>query len=236
MPRSFDPRRVTVCPRPVIASVACLVCLVMPREASADTIHLENGHVIRTEDARIEGERVVFTLHGARQAIPARLVVRVVEDHHREAGPSRSPKTPNSDVPAPGAPAPEGTPAVQGVPQMIVESFGDLTGKGTESGGVDPAAALALLRRLGGPTGTGLESVLASLAGLGGDLEQAQMLIPALSRFARQVFSSDASEANASAAVDQLLQAFAAAGVSRSDLMARARSLGLPLDALMADR
>jgi len=50
--------------------------------ATADSIYMKTGTVIRTAKATIEGEAVVFEQYGSRVAIPISLVDRVVPDDH----------------------------------------------------------------------------------------------------------------------------------------------------------
>lgn len=48
--------------------------------ASADTIYLKNGRVIRTSSVRIEGDQVFFIQYAGEVSIPLALVDRIVED------------------------------------------------------------------------------------------------------------------------------------------------------------
>ncbi len=75
----------------VVVAVAMLT-LAPATAAAADSIYLKNGRVIRVDDARVDGDRVIFFLHGAHQAIPLALVDRVEDDDWRGPGaPLRSP-------------------------------------------------------------------------------------------------------------------------------------------------
>jgi len=48
--------------------------------ASADTIYLKNGRIIRSSSVRVEGDRVIFIQYAGEVSIPLALVDRIVQD------------------------------------------------------------------------------------------------------------------------------------------------------------
>ncbi len=79
-------RRAPVIPA-LLAAIAALL-LFTPVAATADSIYLRSGTVIRTDWVTVENGRVVFEQYGGRVSIPLDLVERVVADEF--AGPSGS--------------------------------------------------------------------------------------------------------------------------------------------------
>ena len=65
------------------------VCVLFGSVASADSIYLKNGRVIRCEWTREEGEYLVFGQYGGEVKIPLHAVERVEEDS--ETGPAPAP-------------------------------------------------------------------------------------------------------------------------------------------------
>lgn len=156
-------RRITLTASVLLLAAAILLWVVRP--AAADTIHLDNGRVIRTVDARVEDGHVVFWQFGSRQSIPLSVVEKVVEDDSREPGAPASRSVPGTDIPeharsgpaAAGGGNPGATnsgPTGDGTPRAAI------TGPGRGAGDVDAAAA--------GLSGLDL-ATLAGLAGLAGD-------------------------------------------------------------------
>jgi len=79
----------------VLVAVAMLT-LAPATTASADSIYLKNGRIIRADDAHVDGARVIFFLHGAQQALPMALVDRIEDDDWR--GPGSPPRPPDPSV------------------------------------------------------------------------------------------------------------------------------------------
>jgi hypothetical protein len=69
--------------------------------ATADTIHLKNGRVIHTPNAKQVGDKVQFVQFGETVSIPASVVLRIERDERGEEAP----------LPAPVPAAPSGAPA-----------------------------------------------------------------------------------------------------------------------------
>ncbi len=63
-------------------TLSALVVFGLSGTATADSIHMKTGTVIRTAKATIEGDVVVFEQYGSRVAIPLSLVERIVPDDH----------------------------------------------------------------------------------------------------------------------------------------------------------
>ncbi len=63
-------------------TLSALVVFGLGGTATADSIHMKTGTVIRTAKATIEGDAVVFEQYGSRVAIPLSLVERIVPDDH----------------------------------------------------------------------------------------------------------------------------------------------------------
>lgn len=93
--------------RILLVLVGCALIGVLATSAAADTIYMKNGRVIRTSEARIEGDRVIFLQYGGEVAIPLSLVDRV------EANEARGPQgtaisRPTQQVPAAGTQGDQG--------------------------------------------------------------------------------------------------------------------------------
>ena len=73
--------------------------------ATADSVYLKSGAVIRTDHARIEGGRVVFEQYGARVAIPLGIVDRVVDDDFTGPRPTERVSAAASRTASPTSPA-----------------------------------------------------------------------------------------------------------------------------------
>jgi len=82
--------------------VALPLLIALP--SAADTIHLTNGRTIRTESARIEGDRVIFRQYGGEVTIPLSSVARIVADDEVQR-PSSAAAAPPAAPQAPAAPA-----------------------------------------------------------------------------------------------------------------------------------
>lgn len=85
-----------------LASLAVAGVLVVAGTVAADTIYLKSGRIIRTADARIEDDKVIFDQYGFEQSIPLSVVDRVEEDDY--TGPEPLPAPPPEETP-PGAQA-----------------------------------------------------------------------------------------------------------------------------------
>ena len=239
----------------VVVAVAMLT-LATATAAAADSIYLKNGRVIRTDDARVDGSRVIFFLHGAHQALPMALVDRVENDDWRGPGaPPRSPdpsvlataSDPDVDV-AGNAPARLPPALAEIAPSARFDALagflgdgGDTTGTlsllqalGSPQGaeGAGGLAALApLLGALGG-TGDGALGALGNLGSLGSDVVQVQAILPSLTRLGAALFAPEYSAAATDAAARELLHALSTLGVSDAEIRAKARQFGLPEDIL----
>lgn len=86
-------------PRTVVALLLA-VGLLVAGGASADTIHLKNGRLIRTDATRVVGDRLIFYQYGGEVAIPMSLVERVEEDQRTgpEARPTPTPGTESAET------------------------------------------------------------------------------------------------------------------------------------------
>jgi hypothetical protein len=180
-----------------------ILMLAAPVPALADSIYLKNGRVIRVAEARIDGDRVVFHLHGGEQAIPLALVERVENDDWR----------------GPGAP-----PGAAGLEALIplIGALGGGDGSGVLGGGRGSGVA-------GGDDGSG---ALGGLGSLGADLQQMQTILPVLTRLGAALFAPEYSAEATDAAARDLLQALARIGVPEAEVRARARQLGVPEELL----
>ena len=222
-------------------SAALVVAL--PQIAGADSIYLANGRVIRTAEARIVDDRVVFVQYGARQALPTDQVVRVERDDH--VGPSRARRSGRSTAPkhAPAPPVvarlelPERPvtmpqPAATGgvdlaslldrAPAGVLDLVSQL--KGVPSGGPDftfllegpPTGALDLASLLGGAPG--------GVGGLDSSVEIGQLarLLPLLGQLGDLLAAENPTPAAAKATLSSLLAGLQGMGVSEEMIRARA--------------
>ncbi len=238
----------------VVVAVAMLT-LAPATAAAADSIYLKNGRVIRVDDARVDGDRVIFFLHGAHQAIPLALVDRVEDDDWRGPGaPLRSPD-PSVLVTESDADVDTSADAATPVPPNLAEiapsaRLDALAGFLGDGG--DATGALSLLQALGGMQdaegGAGLAALVPLLAAMGGaggplgalgdlgslgsDVVQVQAILPALTRLGAALFAPEYSAAATDADARELLQGLSKIGVSDADIRAKARQFGIPEDIL----
>ncbi|HJO02472.1 MAG TPA: hypothetical protein QGG47_00705 [Acidobacteriota bacterium] len=198
--------------------VLSLGVLASASNASADSVYLKNGRVIRTALARVDGQQVVFTQYGGEQSIPVSVVERVVVDDH--VGPAqlgsvparatrvRMPATLEGSLTEAAAPVPQPTlpQAIAGL--MAPESLGALSGLlGSEPGAI-----------------TGL------LSNVGTEIEGIERVLPLLPRLIAAFRQPVRSQDEARTMLDELLSALSELGVSRADIMERARRYGVPED------
>ena len=195
----------------VVVAVAILT-LAPATAASADSIYLKNGRVIHADDARVDGGRVIFFLHGAHQALPMALVDRVENDDWR--GPRAPSRSPDPSV-------------------LVTASDPGVNVAGDAASRVPPglAALVPLLGALGGGDGGPL-GALGSLGSFGSEVVQAQAILPALTRLGAALFAPEYSAAATDAAARELLQGLSKLGVSDAEIRAKARQFGLPEDIL----
>ena len=66
--------------RIALTLLAVTFVLGLAASASADTIYLKNGRVIRSSSVRVEGDRVIFVQYAGEVSIPLVLVDRIVQD------------------------------------------------------------------------------------------------------------------------------------------------------------
>jgi hypothetical protein len=229
----------------VIVLIAVLALVAHPTGARADSIYLKNGRVIRTDEARVEGERVVFWLHGGYQSLPLEIVDRVEDDDWGTPGRPLGPAADSSDAVA-GAPAT--APAAPADAAAALQALSGMMSGG--AGGVDTAQALQLLQSLGGTQpgaadgglgalapllgmlgGAGAEGA-GALGGLASDLDKVQTVLPALSRLGAALFAPEYSADATEAAARDLIRSLEQLGVSRSEIRARAQQLGVPAEIL----
>ncbi len=83
-----------------LASTMAALVVLFAAPVTADTIYLKSGRMLHTDEARVEGDRVIFTQFGAAAALSMELVDRV-EDND-EIGPVPSPPMPVRPVPSAG--------------------------------------------------------------------------------------------------------------------------------------
>lgn len=200
----------------VLVAVAMLT-LAAATTASADSIYLKNGRIIRADDAHVDGARVIFFLHGAQQALPMALVDRIEDDDWR--GPGAPPRPPDPSVLG-GASNPVDRPS--GSSNVEIER--------AEAGGL--AALVPLLGALSGGGDGGPLGALGGLGSLGPELMEAQTILPALTRLGAALLAPEYSAAATDAAARELLQGLSKLGVSDAEIRARTRQFGLPEDIL----
>ncbi len=232
----------------IVAAVTVSLAPNLAGNASGDSIYLKNGRVIRSDDVKVDGARLVFYQHGAYQAIPMSLVDRIEADDWSEAGGEARRPLPKPDLAAgPGTRADTGGPPASSA--AALQSLSGMLNDGV--GGVDTSQALQLLQSLGAQQGAsgagGLEALLPllgmlgseggaqGLGGLGGvasDLGTIQTVLPALSRLGAALFAPEYSAAATEAAARDLIIGLESLGVSRADIRARAQQLGVPPEIL----
>jgi len=239
-----------------VAAVVVLWAAFLPIDsASADSIYLRNGRVIRADNVRVVGNQVFFYLHGAEQAIPLGFVDRVAADDWPAP----------TELPRAGAPSGSRSPGAEDSGSEPPPAFGDIppaarmdvlsqylgnAGQsnqalgllqmlgGMQGGGGTPGieALLPLLGALGsggGALGGGSPiDALGSLGSLAADLDQIQTILPALTRLGAALFASEYSVEATDAAARELLQGLADLGVSDAEIKAKARQFGVPEDIL----
>ena len=230
-----------------------------PMSTAADSIYLKNGRVIRADDVHVDGDQLVFFLHGNHQAIPLALVERFEDDGWK--GPGLPPDTPGASsagAASNGSTGPADSGAASGVPALadiapaarfdalagflgdggeatqalgLLQALSGLQGGGGGAGGGLEALA-PMLGALGGTGGGDALGLLGSLGSLGGDLEQVQAILPALTRLGAALFAPQYSAEATDAAARELLQGLSKMGVSDADIRAKARQFGVPEDVL----
>jgi hypothetical protein len=91
--------------------------------ATADTIYMKTGRVIKSAQTRVEGDRVYFTQYGGEVSVPLDLVDRIVEDQATE--PPALPPAPMPVQTEADAGTEETTPAAEGdeVPSDQTQEF-----------------------------------------------------------------------------------------------------------------
>ncbi|MFQ5742659.1 MAG: hypothetical protein ACE5HV_03605 [Acidobacteriota bacterium] len=123
--------------RHIMAAVASLLIagLALAGAASADTIYMKNGRLIRSSSVRVEGDRVVFLQYGGQVAIPLSLVDKIVEDD--TAGPEatapapapadepQEENTPPGETPSDAAEGDTATPTQPQVPPEQTREYWD---------------------------------------------------------------------------------------------------------------
>jgi hypothetical protein len=221
-----------------LSAVLAMVAVAVPKPARADSIYLKNGRVIHSEDARVEGDKVVFVLHGGEQSIPLAVVDRVEHDDWRAPGGASSATA--ADESAPVVSPADSAAALQQLGSMLNQG----------NGPVDAAQALQLLQGLGAaqgnPSAGGMESLApllgilggaggdgaGGLGALSGDLDKVMEVLPALSRLGAALFAPEYSTQAAQAAAADVIASLERLGVSRSEIRQRAQQLGVPPEVL----
>lgn len=226
--------------RPVVlvslSALMAMVAAAVPSPARADSIYLKNGRVIRSEDAHVEGDKVVFVLHGGLASIPLAAVERIEDDDWRAPDGAGGAPTTDESEPAAGA-------ATNAATLRALSSILD-----QENAPVDTAQALQLLQGLGtaqrDPSAGNMEALaplLGILGGAGGagslgslatDLDRVQLILPALSRLGAALFAPEYSPEAAEAAARDVISGLERLGVSRSEIRQRAQQLGVPPELL----
>jgi len=248
--------------RLTFATAVLLVVAVLSAGAgpvAADTIHLRNGRLIHSVDARIDDGHVVFWQFGSRQAIPLAVVERIVEDATRgpgspdqraepgpearagtgsprdSAGDRRSPKTAGNR--AGGAASPAENPGVGELGGLDLATLAGLAGLGDDGGtatGVDPDLARGALRSLGAGGIVPLAARLGALGGGGaagsGELGALLEIVPSLRALGEVMASDDPSPGRTAAAARDLLRKLSEMGVTEEMIRAEAARLGISLE------
>jgi len=221
-----------------LSAVLAMTATGAPAPARADSIYLKNGRIIRSEDAHVEGDKVVFVLHGGLASIPLAVVDRVEEDDW-----------PAPDAAVGAAPAGESGPDAAPVDRAAaLQELGSMLDRGNSP--VETAQALQLLRSLGAaqgnPSAGGMDAVAPLLGILGGaegsgagglgslasDLDKVQVILPALSRLGAALFAPEYSAEAVEAAAQDVISSLEQLGVSQSEIRARAQQLGVPQEIL----
>lgn len=232
-----------------IAVAALVVGPGMSLVAAADTIYLKNGRVLHTAEAKVVGDRVELTQHGARQAIPRSLVERIIEDERRGPGDRRPPLADgsarrNSDLRPPPQPAAPCRPIDLGLPVNVAPRGGSGSSSGpteprTLAGLVAPGDVQALLSG-------GLPMILGQLGAMSSgalepgpgaetlDLEKIPAVLPLVGRLAALLSARNPSAEAATELGRELLQGLREVGLSDEMIRAKALEWGIDLDALGA--
>lgn len=74
--------------RLLLGLLAATVVALLVGPATADTIYLKNGRVLRSSSVRQEGEKIIFVQYGSEQAIPLAMVDRIEKDENVEPEPT----------------------------------------------------------------------------------------------------------------------------------------------------
>lgn len=203
-------------PRPLLV-LLLLGAIASVSHASADSVYLKNGRIIHTAHARIEHQRVVFILYGAEQSIPLALVERIADDDHVGPAPmGKIPRRPASRT----SPSPVGGSS----PSLI-----DRAAPSPRGIRLPPALAGGSVRQTMGDAPAGVASGVAELLrAFGTEIEGLEQVVPVLPRLFAAFQQSADSPDRARALLEALLGALADLGVSRADIMARAREYGVP--------
>lgn len=233
----------------VAAAVAISLAPGVVSDAAGDSIYLKNGRVIRSDDIKIDGDRVIFYQYGGHQVIPMSLVDRIEGDDWPAPGSESRRPLPRADT-APRIDVPPDSGAPPGGSAAAIQALSGMLGGG--EGGIDMSQALQLLHSLGtqgsGAGGAGgLEALVPLLglfegngnapgfAGLGdiaSDLGKIQTVLPALGRLGGALFAPEYSVAATEAAARDLITSLQGLGVSIAEIRARARQLGVPPEIL----
>ncbi len=64
----------------VAVALAVLLAPGLASHAAGDSIYLKNGRIIRSDEIKVDGDRLIFYQHGGHQAIPMSLVDRIEGD------------------------------------------------------------------------------------------------------------------------------------------------------------
>ncbi len=230
-----------------LASGLCLLLALSAGIASADSIYLKNGRVIRTSTARVEGEQVLFFQHGSEQSIPLSLVDRIEKDERQ------GPQAAGSSGQGAGAPGGAQSGAVPGgdVEGLTsgLESLSALANLKDQLGGMasaqagaqNPAQALGQLQSIGADGLVPLADQLGALgylgarAGLGGegtDLGQLGEVVPLIRRLGELLAAPNPSPEETMSTVQQLLGGLGKMGVTSEMIQAEAQRLGISLDGI----
>ena len=186
--------------------------------ASADSVYLKNGRVIRTARAHVDGQHVVFTQYGGEHSIPLSVVERVVVDDR--LGPAQLARVPARAIRVRVPPAREETLAEHEAPEPQ-----STLPKGA-AGLIAPESLGALSELLGSDPG----SMVGLLSNAGTEIAGLEQLLPMLPRLIAAFQQPVSSPDGARKMLDELLSSLSEVGVSRADIMARAREYGIPED------
>jgi hypothetical protein len=190
--------------------------------ATADTIHLVNGRVIFTAEARVVGDRVEFVQYGGEQAIPIEQVAAIEQDDRRgpstaRGGGATAPASAVSIIPAAGSvkarPAESPSPPLQRV----------------GAGGI--ADLLPALNQ--GDSGP-LADLLPMLAQA--DAGQLAGLMPIMGQLGKLLSAENPTPEGAAANLASLLASLRGMGVTPEMISERAAALGVSLEGIQLPR